>query len=51
MILLAETINLADPGTKAESNLCQSLQILFNTGSIPYNFEQAIFHSFDQFTG
>ncbi len=51
MISLLGTINLADSGTKTDSNLCQSFRLLFNTGSIPFIFEQAIFQSSDQFTG
>ncbi len=51
MIWIPGSINLADPGTKPYNNLCQSLQLLLTSGKIPFDFNEAIFQSSDQFTG
>lgn len=49
MIWAPGNLNLADPRTKTETNLCQSLQILFATDQVPFDFTNAIVHSSDQF--
>ena len=51
MIWIPGNFNLADPGTKTDSNLSQSLQLLLATGQISFDFNEAIFQSSDQFTG
>ena len=51
MIRVPKNINLADSGTKNESNFCQSLQQLFPTFRIPFNFNEASQKSSDKLTG
>lgn len=51
IIQVPGSINLADPGTKTDSNLAQTLQILLVSEYIPIDFSEAVFQSSDQFTG
>ena len=51
MIWVPGKANLADPGTKPDSNLTQTLRILFESGCLPINFTDAIIQSSNLSTG
>ena len=51
MVRVAGKTNLADPGTKPDSNLTQTQQILFESGCLPINFTDAIIQSSNLSTG
>ena len=50
MIWIPGSINLADPGTKTDSNLTLSLQLLLASSAIPIDYKAAV-QSSDQFIG
>ena len=51
MIWVPGKINLADPGTKPDSQLTQTLQVLLESGCLPINFSDAIIQSSNPSTG
>ena len=51
MIWIPGSINLADPGTKSDSNLTQSLQLLLVGGAVPIDYKDTVIQYSDKFTG
>ena len=51
MIWVPGKINLAYPGAKPDRRLTQTLNLLFESGSQPINFEDSIIKSSDLSTG
>ena len=47
MIWVPNKINLADPGTKTDSHITQTLNLLFETGTVPIDFKEAVIKSSD----
>lgn len=51
MFWLPGSINIADPGTKPNSPLAQTLSLLLSSGELPIDFTEALSNSSDQFLG
>ena len=47
MIWVLGKFNLADPGTKPDSHLAQTLNLLFESGTLPIDFTEAVTKSSD----
>lgn len=51
MFWIPGAINMADPGTKPNSPLAQTLSLLLSSGELPIDFEEALSKKSDQFLG